>query len=272
MLFDLQRLDRRECLQRAAALLGALAVAPRFVAAETTRGFDQIAASTATLTEQNRQRGLWVLEVQMKPMRMVWVDLPTADGGSRRDQIWYLAYRATNRPLLRPEGDDTEPVNELDPVPQKPLFIPELTLVTYDDPARQEPVQALRDVVLPPAVAAINQREAHRPGEPVLKDTVSVIQPVPDAAADDADAQWIYGVATWRGVDPDTDFFKVILDGFTNGYEKREGADGQPELWRKVLVQEFVRPGDRFDPNQAEFGFAGKPKWEYLAGPRKTGV
>jgi hypothetical protein len=55
----------------------------------------------------------------------------------------------------------------------------------------------------------------------------------------------------------------VILDGFTNGYEKRTNANGQDELWRKVLVQKFARPGDRFDPNQAEFGFSGKPTWEY---------
>lgn len=266
MLFDHQRIDRRQCLQRAAALAGALALGPQVGWAETTRGFDQIAPSTAPLTEQNRQRGLWVLEVQLKPMRLVWVDLPTADGKTKREQIWYLAYRATNRPLVRPAGDDTAPINELDPVPQKPLFIPEFTLITYDDPAEQQPVQVLRDVVLPPAVTAINRRESHRPGEPVLSDTVSVIQPVPDPAGDNADAQWIYGVATWRGVDPDTDFFKVVLDGFSNGYEVREGANGRKQLWRKVLVQEFARPGDRFDPNQAEFGFSGKPRWDFQPG------
>jgi hypothetical protein len=267
MFFNQQRIDRRESLRRAAAMLGALAAAPRLSWAETVRGFEQIAPATTSLTEQKRQRGLWVLEVQMKPMRLIWVNNPTATGDeTKREQIWYLAYRAVNRPLTQPSNDDTDPVNELDPVPEKPIFIPELTLVTYDDPDKPVQVQVLRDVVMPPAVAAINQIESHRPGEPVLKDTVSVIQPVPDLATSPADEKWIYGVATWRGVDPNTDYFSVILDGFTNGYEKRKNANGQDELWRKVLVQKFARPGDRFDPNQAEFGFSGKPTWEYQPG------
>jgi len=244
-------------------MLGAVTIAPQFAStAEPTRGFDQVAPSTASLAEQKRQRGLWVLEVHLKPMRLVWVDSPAADGQSQREQIWYLAYKAINRPLTGLVSDDTDPVNELDPEPQKPLFIPELTLVTYDDPATQVPAQVLRDVVMPSAVTAINRIEAHRPGEPILKDTVSVIQPVPDPVEPGQDGNWIYGVATWRGVDPNTDFFKVVLAGFTNGYEKHSEG-GKDELYRKVLVQQFARPGDRFDPNQAEFNFSGKAVWEF---------
>jgi hypothetical protein len=69
-------------------------------------------------------------------------------------------------------------------------------------------------------------------------------------------------VATWRGVDADTDFFKVVLSGFSNGYEK-VSVNGKDVLERKVLVQKFARPGDRFDPNQAEFNFSGKATWEF---------
>ena len=262
MVFNPQRINRRESFGHAAALLGALAAAPRLTwAQQVTRGFDQIAPSSASLTEQKRQQNLWVLEVHLKPMRMAWVDLP---GGRDREQIWYLAYRAVNRPLTGLTDNDTDPVNELDPVPQKPLFIPEVTLVTYDDPAMTKPDQVLRDAILPPAVKVINRIESLRPGEPVRKDSLSSIRPVPDPVESGSDGEWIYGVATWRGVNPDTDFFTVILDGFTNGYEKRENAEGRTELWRKVLVQKFKRPGDRFDPNQAEFEFVGKPVWEYM--------
>lgn len=264
MFFNQQRIDRRESFRQAAVLLGAFAVGPRFaLAADVTRGFDQVAPAIASLTEQKRQRGLWVLEVHLKPMRLVWVETPTTDGQTRREQIWYLAYKAINRPLTGLVDDDTDPVNTLDPEPQKPLFIPELTLVTYDNPATQEPAQVLQDVVMPEAVTAINRIESHRPGEPVLKDTVSIIQPVPNPTEPGQDGQWIYGVATWRGVDPDTDYFKVVLSGFSNGYEKVKNANGNDVLEHKVLVQKFARPGDRFDPNQAEFNFSGKPVWEF---------
>lgn len=262
MICDQRRLGRLGYLAVCGGVVALLAAAPSPGMAQATRGFEQIAEASARLEEQNRQQDLWVLEVHLKQMRMVWVPPPA--GGARDEEIWYLAYRAVNRPLQRAEtGADTRPVNTLDPVPQKPLFIPELTLVTYSDPEMQVPTRVYRDVVLPTAVSAINRIESRRPDDPLLKDTVSVIQPVPDPAPKGEDGEWIYGVATWRGVDPDTDFFKVILSGFSNGYEERVDENGQRTIWRKVLVQAFTRRGDRFDPNQAEFEFAGPPRWEY---------
>jgi hypothetical protein len=127
------------------------------------------------------------------------------------------------------------------------------------------------DEVLPEAVAAINRIEARRPSDPLLKDTVSVIRDLPEPAAeDDENTDWIYGVATWRNVDPDTDFFKVIVSGVSNGYEKRPGPAGEELLWRKVLVQRYTRRGDRYDPSQIEFNFDGDPIWDYQ--PDAAGV
>ena len=78
---------------------------------------------------------------------------------------------------------------------------------------------------------------------------------------------WIYGVATWRNIDPETDFFSVTLRGFSNGYEIRPGPDGNPVVWRKSIVQKFTRRGDRFDPTQREFALDGEPQWVYLPDP-----
>jgi hypothetical protein len=136
--------------------------------------------------------------------------------------------------------------------------------VTYDDPATEIPNQTYMDQVLPEAVVAINKVESHRPDDVLLSDTVSIIQPVPEATAEGAEnEEWMYGVATWRNVDPETDFFSVILSGFSNGYEIREGPGGEPVRWRKVLVQKFSRRGDRFDPTQIEFRFEGPGRWTY---------
>jgi hypothetical protein len=260
---------RRQFLQSSAGLLAAPFVLnlADFATADVSRGYVRVIPILATGEERNRQRDLWVLEVHLKQMRMIAVDVTANPKTNEKKQelVWYLAYKMANRPISGQQDDtDTRPVNELDPIPQKPKFIPEFTLVTYDNPKTEIPNQVYMDEVLPEAVAAINRIEARRPADPLLKDTVSVIRDLPEpAAGDDENTDWIYGVATWRNVDPDTDFFKVIISGISNGYEKRPGPGGEELLWRKVLVQKFTRLGDRYDPDQIEFRFDGDPIWEY---------
>ncbi|MEW4528894.1 hypothetical protein [Maioricimonas sp. JC845] len=234
--------------------------------AQGERGFVQNAPAIANGEELNRQPDLWVMELQLKPMRMTWVEVTDPETGeTSREQIWYLAYRTLNRPLAtREESDDKTPVIELDPVPSQHRLIPEFVLVTYDDRSTEVPGQILMDEVIPQAVTDINRIERRRDSDPVYKDSVSIIQQVPDVVSEESDDQpWVYGVATWRGVDPDTDFFKVIFKGFSNGYFVRKTGD-EAMIWRKVLVQKFLRRGDRFDPNQKEFEFDGPASWEYL--------
>jgi len=257
-------LSRRVCW----SLVGVCAAClPQFASAQPAlnRGFDQPAPAFASGEERNRQRDLWVLEVHFKSMRMIWVDITDpATGEQSREQIWYLPFKAVNRPITSQQASDRQPVNQLDPVPERPKFIPEFTLVTYDNPANEIPSQIYMDDVLPEAVATVNVIEARRDIDPLLKDTVSIIRDLPDAAAEEErNPDWLYGVATWRGVDPETDFFKVILTGFSNGYEIKPGPGGEDVTWRKVLVQRFSRLGDRFDPDQIEFKFIGDPQWEY---------
>lgn len=259
-------LQRSRGLAPAIGLAALLACPGRHASAQVvTRGFDQVAKVYATGEERNRQRDLWVLEVHMKPVRLIWLDAPDpVSGETRRMPIWYLAYKAVNRPVAgQTDETDTVPVNTLDPVPQRPKFIPELTLVAYDDPRYEIPDRIYLDAILPEALAAINKVESRRAGDPLLKDTVSAVRDLPEPEADDAAAGWIYGVAAWKDVDPETDFFKVIFGGFSNGYEVRAGPDGQPITWRKVLIQKFIRRGDRFDLNLLEYKFAGPPEWEY---------
>jgi hypothetical protein len=260
---------RRQFLQCSAGLLAApfaLNFADFAVSADESRGFVRVIPILATGEERNRQRDLWVLEVHLKQMRMIAVDVTNPVTKEKKQElVWYLVYKMVNRPISgQQDTTDTRPVNELDPVPQKPKFIPEFTLITYDNPKTEIPDQVYMDEVLPEAVAAINKIEARRPSDPLLKDTVSVIRDLPEPAAeDDENADWIYGVATWRNVDPETDFFKVIISGVSNGYELRSGPGGEDLLWRKVLIQKFTRLGDRYDPSQIEFNFDGDPLWDY---------
>ena len=235
--------------------------------AQVTRGFDTTARAIATGEERQRQPDLWMFEVSYKPMRMIWVDVTNPRTGQKqREQIWYLAYRAQNRTLAtRDDSDDLKPVNELDPLPGPTKFLPDATIVTYDDRTQEIPGQTYLDRVIPEAAAAINRVERRNAKDPTFLDSVQAIQDLPEPVdADDMNGDWIYGVASWSGVDPETDYFKVVLSGFSNGYEIRPGPDGVPITWRKKLVQRFARRGDRFDPSQVEFELDGPPEWVYI--------
>lgn len=238
-------------------------LAPRLWAQEAAldRGFAVAIKPYTTGVEVARQLHVWEMEVQMKPMRMVMSPVP---GKKEPQQVWYLAYRALPRPIIKNTvGEDTNPVNTLDPPPGPALFIPQLTLVTYDNRETELPVEIHIDRVLSTAVKKINTIE--RPDIPArtFLDAVSVVRPVPEpVVATDPDQPWIYGVATWSGADPKSDFFKVIFQGFSNVYEVR-GEGDEKRTWRKVLVQKLTSRGDEFDPTQQEFEFDGKPFWEY---------
>ena len=169
--------------------------------AQGTRGFDQVVEVYTTGDERNRQKDLWAFEIQMKPMRLLTVEITDPETGEPSEQqIWYLAYRAINRPIgTQLEVSETAPVNALDSIRQPPKFMPEFTLMVYDDPVEQisSQDQIHIDEILPEAVAVINRVEARRSSDPLFRDSVSVITDVaaPVASGDPAE-DWIYGVAT----------------------------------------------------------------------------
>lgn len=226
--------------------------------AQLPRGFDKTMAASVQTGELALQPDIWMMEVQFKPMRMVHVELPDPKTGEmRREQIWYLAWRSIVRNVDLRDPDNTQPVNHLDKLPGPREFVPEFTLITYDDPDSEVPAQILHDEILPAAMVQLRrvERAPHR-------NSAQVIQDLPEATPADAEEpKWIYGAATWRGVDPKTDFFKVILGGFTNAYEVQKAEDGTQIISRKVILQRFARPGDQYDPSNYEFQFVGNPSW-----------
>jgi len=292
--------------------------------AEPTQGFNTITPAAATVQEIDYQYNFWVLEVHFKSLRMIEVPTRSAESGASAKQlIWYLVYKAIRRPQAQGhDGQDLVPNNSFAPEPLPPIFAPELILVTNDNGVQK----TFHDEVLPQAQAAIMRRERLE-----LKNVVDVVGPLPPATPDDVKSNGsenaIYGVAMWRGVDPDTDYFKVIMTGFSNGYKYVQGpvayqdlkqlaAQGQlrmsdqvwdvqsdwqgagevenlfddsktppenvdqtqwfcsvpsdhlqvqnpPEIWRKTLIQEYWRPGDRFDQSEFEIRHRGAPVWTY---------
>ena len=239
--------------------------------AELPRGFAKDVPAYASGEERNRQTDLRVMEVQFKPMRMAWVEITNpATGAKERKEVWYLMYRAISRPASgRQDQTDTRPVNVVDAPPQPTMFMPEFVLTVFDDPAFARPETSHLDQVLPEAVEAIRaveQRPAYMFEKRKIENSLSIVQPFPDPIASEAPAEeqdWVYGVATWTDIDPETDFLQLTMRGFTNAFELRPAPDGSLQPWRKVISQQFSRRGDRFDPNQNEFEFIGEPHWDY---------
>ncbi|QDT64426.1 hypothetical protein [Calycomorphotria hydatis] len=244
----------------------ALVLSSPAMAQTVTRGFDRNAPADASSEELTNQSNLWVLEVGLKPMRFVRVDVTDPKTGDKKSElVWYLVYRVVNRELDSPPvTPDLAPVNPLDPPPGPILFVPKLTLVTQDGEAPLNYV----DEVIPEAEKAIRDREMRGSLKDVpLYNSVSIVRPLPEFVAKGEEPgpdQVLYGVAMWRGVDPDTDYFRILMEGYSNGYELSTTAEGDTQTLRRALVQEYWRPGDRFDELEKEFRYKGEPQWLYL--------
>lgn len=242
-------------IRRGLLLAVMVLVAAPVSAVAQSRGFDYVARAIATAEDRRRQPDLWVLEVHYKTLRMIPVEITDpATGEKQLERVWYLPYKVVNRPLARlDEEEDVEPVNEFDPPPTPPIFVPELTLVATDNDEQR----IYEDVVLPEAQAAINRRERRE-----FLNSVQLAGDIPRLTREaEGEETAVYGVATWRGVDPDTDYFRVIFSGFSNGYHTETGPDGNTVVMRKTLVQKYWRPGDRFDEYEKEARVDGDPQW-----------
>ncbi|HCS53249.1 hypothetical protein [Rubinisphaera sp.] len=224
--------------------------------AQGDEGFSRKVRSETQGNERSRQKSLIVMEVDMKPLRLIWVDTPNPQTGELEPKMYiYLCYRAINRPMTAPSVRETEPQNLIDPEPSPPYFIPEFTLVTEDTPEKR----AVTDQVLPHVQEAINQKERRK-----FKNSITIVGPVPPATEEEPnDQNALFGVAIFPGIDPAVDRFTVYMSGFSNGYRTVDGPDGEPILERKTIKQEFWRPGDQFDPESPEFRFQGDPQWIY---------
>lgn len=212
-------------------------------------------APVATGEEQSNQHDLWVLEVYTKPMRLIPVEMTDPKTGEKKlDYVWYITYRAVHR-KAKERTEPNTPENQFDPPVSPPLFIPEFTLVVTDNDRHE----IYSDQVIPEALAAINKRE-----KSTLKSSVGAVGPLPEANDPGSGYEHaISGVAMWRGIDPDADRYTVYMTGFSNGFRKVNGPDGEPIIQVKTIMQKYIRRGDRFEQNEGEIELDGESQWIY---------
>ncbi|MCA8984310.1 MAG: hypothetical protein R3C12_03335 [Planctomycetaceae bacterium] len=229
---------------------------PTSVLAQGDEGFNLKVVAATEGEERSQQSSLWVMDVDLKPLRVIWVDIKDPRTGMVQPELfYYICYRAVNRPIEVPSTRSTEPVNQLDREPGPPVFIPELTLIGMD---AEEPAVFV-DQIIPEVQAAINLKERRK-----FKNSVTIAGPIPAPSTDaPGEENALYGLAIFRGVDPAIDHFMLYLSGFSNGYKVGQGPDGEPLLMRKTIQQQFWRPGDKFDTQSREFRVQGEPVWMY---------
>jgi len=208
--------------------------------------------------ERARQPDIWAVEVYYKSLRMIVVPLPDPETGElRKEIIWYLPYRIVNR-LEEGHPEPTAPDGG------RPRFVPEFELVTNDNDGSY----VYTDVVIPAAQAAINKREG-RTEKDRYKNSVEIVGRIPEPTPADAKLEKsIYGVAMWRGVDSKTDFFKIFMSGFSNGFVRVN----QDRIDRRTIVQEYRRPGDELEQMEVEIKPVGRPVWIYRPSEDKAPV
>jgi len=217
------------------------------------------------------RRDVWQLQFAFKPLRMMWVDIPTASGESQRTLVWYLVYRVTNGgEALTPTQEEGGFYSSAKRAPKPVRYLPHFVLEGHEqDAAGKKLYRAYLDRVIPAAIEPIRRREV--PGRKLLNSVEMAAAPIPVSSADALDGegeQSVWGVATWVGVDSEMDFFSVYARGLTNAYrwEDPNGAYqvGDPpgkgrQFVRKTLQLNFWRPGDRFLEHESEVRFGVAP-------------
>jgi hypothetical protein len=212
-------------------LVGLLRLDPAFGERKRLKPAQGEPPMTMNLAKNVRlQHDIWALEFTFKPVRFIEVDVPDAAGRVERKLVWYLVYHVKN-------------------LGEKPVrFTPRFVLHAHD------PNKYYDDRVMPLAVPAIQLRED--PRRRLLNSVeISDVEIPPSPEGEDNS---VWGVATWRDIDPRTDRFSIFVQGLTNAYriEEVKGEDPQaPGVWkftRKTLQLNFWRPSDEYYEHETE--------------------
>jgi hypothetical protein len=223
------------------------------------------APETDTLFEKAKNvtfRGpVYCLEFAFKPVRTMEMELATSQGMQRK-LVYYLLYRVTYL------GNDYEPVVEKDSfdnaVYGKPesvsakwvRFMPNFIFESKGLKSAIRENQSMLDKVIPAAVRRIAAEERVS----TLFDSLTIQTQKIELG------QSLWGVATWIDVDPNTDFFAIVVKGLTNA-QRIELEGEQFKYTQKSLVLNFFRPGDTIDLKNDVIQY-GVPAINRIAGLR----
>jgi hypothetical protein len=224
-----------------------------------------LSSSSRTLYEMAEdvpfRRDVWCLEFSFKPLRMIHVDIPQANGRMQRKLLWYMVYRVRNTGAgLAPEEQEDGTFTTVERQAEPQRFIPQFVLASKDLDMQGRPLRkSYLDRIIPVAVEAIQQREVR--GNKLLNSVEMAELMLDPIAARAVGGAW--GVAVWEDVDPVIDFFSIYVGGLTNAYRWQD-AEEFPEgaspgtgrtFQRRMLQLKFWRPGDTEDETEEEIRY-----------------
>lgn len=220
------------------------------------------------------RRTIWNLEFSFKPLRMVEVEMPQANGRMQRKLIWYMVYKVKNKgghykPLEKVEEfreglvhttytkELTNTITIFGKQTDELRFFPQFVLEAV------EFNKAYLDRVLPAAMPVIRAREFPGDNRTPLYDSQQMSEvPIP-VSTQDADKS-VWGLVTWEDVDPRTDYVSVFIQGLTNAYRYEDPAGAFKagdapgtgrKLTQKTLRLNFWRPGDAIAEHEGEIRY-----------------
>lgn len=202
------------------------------------------------------RRTVWGLEFGFKPLRMIQADVRMPDGSISNQPVHYLVYYVKNNGgQLTPTRNEQTGTYTIEKTDGSLRFFPTFRLESHDTDADPN-----LDQVFPEVIERIRRREDPRRKFYDSVNISSVSIPVSSELEDHS----VWGVATWVGVDPRSDFFSVFIQGLTNAYRWEDTEDGyqagQPpmtgrEFTYKTLQLNFWRPGDSVENREDEINY-----------------
>ena len=193
---------------------------------------------------------VWELELSFLPLRQESIKLPSASGGLKNYDVWYLVVRIRNRGAamtykdVRQNAETDHVIRKLKfdkPVdPAEIDFNPRFVLRGWveDEVAGNYKKLEYPSIIDPVALSQI--REIEDPNQKLLDIHQLANAEIP-MAKNDADPG-VWAVAIWENINPDIDFVSVQIEGLSNAYRLKDAE--KKTSFAKTLQLNFWRPGD----------------------------
>ena len=218
-----------------------------------------------TLIGKSRQVTLyrdpvWELELSFLPLRQEKIKLPSAAGGLKNRDVWYLVVRVRNTGAamtykdMRQQGTDhvirklhyDKPVDPAD-IDFNPRFL--LRGWVEDEAAGNYKKLEYPASIDPVALSQI--QEIEDPNQKLLDIHQLSTAKIPMAKNDVDPGVW--AVAIWENINPDIDFVSVQIEGLSNAYRLKDPE--KKTSFSKTLQLNFWRPGDAVQQQRDQLSY-----------------